>query len=260
MVPFPAMIREIEERLRAVLVDVCPEPDQRRRLIRLMTLFIGLPSPPNEGGHFPQYDDLKERFLGSLVHGDSELIDECFLDLYAHVHMHEAPYTTDERRSVDRSGGYWCHAGGLSPILKAGDWITPDSVSADLGAGNGLQGLLMQKLYPHARCVQVEISSEAVAIGRRLQGWLGIPEVAVEWVVADVVDAPIPDVDLLYLYRPVRPEGRGRLFYQRLAAELARSTRQTVIFSIADCLRDFLSNRFEVFYSDGHLTCFRKTS
>ena len=118
MVLFPAMIREIEERLRTVLVDVCPDPDQRERLIRLMALFIGLPSPPHEGGHFPQYDVFKERFLGSLVHGDSELIDECFLDLYAYVHMHEAPYTDDERRRVDWSGGYWCHAGGLSPILK----------------------------------------------------------------------------------------------------------------------------------------------
>jgi hypothetical protein len=30
-----------------------------------------------------------------------------------------------------------------------------------------------------------------------------------------------------------------------------------VIFSVADSLRDFLSDRYEVFYGDGHLTCFR---
>jgi len=257
MVLFPAMIREIEERLRTVLADVCPDPDERARLTQLMTLFIKLPSPPDQGDRFPQYDEFKEKFLGSLVHGDSELIDECFLDLYAHVHMHEAPYTTDERRRVDSSGGYWCHAGGLSPILKAGDWITPLSISTDLGAGNGLQGLLLQKLYPHARTIQVEISSEMVAIGQRLQHWLEIPDHRVDWVVSDVLEAAIPDADFFYLYRPVRPEGAGRIFYERLARELETSARSPVVFSIADCLRDFLSDRFEVFYSDGHLTCFR---
>jgi hypothetical protein len=28
---------------------------------------------------------------------------------------------------------------------------------------------------------------------------------------------------------------------------------------VADCLRDFLSDRYQVFYGDGHLTCFRPT-
>ncbi len=174
--------------------------------------------PPDPGNHFPRYADLKERFVGSLVHGDSELIEERFLELYSHLHMHEAPYTADERRQVDSTGGYWCHAGGLSPILKAGDWLNPGSVSADLGAGNGLQGLLFQKLYPHAKTTQVEISSRMVEIGRVLQAWLKIPADRVEWVVADVIDAPVPEIDFLYLYRPVRPDGPGRAFYQRLAS------------------------------------------
>jgi hypothetical protein len=172
--------------------------------------------------------------------------------------MHEAPYTPEERRRVDETGGYWSHAGGLSPILRAGDWLRPDSVSADLGAGNGLQGLLFQKLYPHRRTIQVEISSTMVEIGMRLQRWLGIPEARVEWVVGDVMNASVDGIDFLYLYRPVRPDGPGRAFYERVAAELEDSDRAVVIFSIADCLRDFLSPHFEVFYFDGHLTCFRK--
>jgi len=131
-------------------------------------------------------------------------------------------------------------------------------VSIDLGAGNGLQGLLFQKLYPHARTVQVEISSQMVEIGKDLQRWLHIPDDRVEWVVSDVSDASIADVDFLYLYRPVRPDGPGWNFYRQLVRDLERSNRDVVIFSIADCLRDFLSDRFEVFYSDGHLTCFRK--
>jgi len=223
-----------------------------------MGLLATLPQPPDPGGHFPRYPELKERFLASLVHGDSDLIEESFLDLYAHLHMHEAPYTTAERQLVDESGGYWCHAGGLSPILKAGNWINPGSVSIDLGAGNGLQGLLFQKLYPHARTVQVEISSRMVEIGKGLQHWLEIPDDRVEWLVSDVRDASVAGVDFLYLYSPVRPEGPGRLFYERLAHDLEASDRDVVIFSIADCLRDFLSNRFESFYSDGHLRCFRR--
>jgi hypothetical protein len=252
------MIRELEERLRRVLVDVCPNPTERARLARLMGIFAGLPPPPDSSGYLTRYPELRERFLASLVHGDSDLIEESFLELYASVHMHEAPYTTAERRQVDESGGYWCHAGGLSPILKAGDWINPGSISIDLGAGNGLQGLLFQKLYPHTRTIQVEISSRMVEIGRELQGWLKIPDDRVQWIVSDVREASVADVDFLYLYRPVRPEGPGRRFYQRLAADLDGSNRDVVIFSIADCLRDFLSDRFEAFYNDGHLTCFRR--
>jgi hypothetical protein len=98
-----------------------------------------------------------------------------------------------------------------------------------------------------------------VEIGKGLQRWLEIPDDRVEWLVGDVMDASVEGVDFLYLYRPVRPDGPGRAFYERIAADLEVSGREVVIFSIADCLRDFLSPRFEVFYSDGHLTCFRKT-
>lgn len=259
MLTSAVMIREIEERLRTVLEDVCPAPSERHRLARLMALFATLPSPAEAGTLFPKYAELKHRFISSLVHGDSELIEECFLELYAHLHMHEAPYTTAERRRVNSSGGYWCHAGGLSPILKAGDWLDPGSVSTDLGAGNGLQGLLFQKLYPHALTIQVEISSRMVAIGRDLQHWLEIPEGRVEWIVADVLEVPLAEVDFLYLYRPVRPDGPGSAFYQRLSAQLDASSRDVVVFSIADCLGPFFSDRFETFYSDGHLTIFRRS-
>ena len=172
--------------------------------------------------------------------------------------MHEAPYTRNERQRVDATGGYWAHAGGLSPILKAGSWITPTTPSVDLGAGNGLQALLMQRLYPHRCSVQVEISGAMVEIGRRLQYWLDIPDDRVEWRVDDVVETPMGGWDFIYLYRPVRPDGPGRIFYERLSTALAAEPGQVVIFSIADALGEFLPPAFETFYSDGHLTCFRK--
>jgi len=249
---------EIENRLRVVLKDLARSDVETERLARLMRALGQLPHPPDPGGHLPRYGELKDRFLGALVHGDADLVEEAFLELYAHLHMHEAPYTDAERDRVDATGGYWCHAGGLAPILKAGDWLKPGSVSADLGAGNGLQGLLMQTLFPHARTIQVEISSRMVEIGRRLQRWLGVPDDRVEWRVGDVLDASVEGIDLLYLYRPVRPDGPGRVFYQRLATQLGQSEREVVVFSIADCLRDFLPPTFEVFFSDGHLTCFRR--
>ena len=226
--------------------------------VRLMTLFATLPECPDGDGLFPQQAALRDRYLESLEHNDRDAIEQAFLELYCHLHMHEAPYTPDERRRVDETGGYWCHAGGLSPLVKAGPWIGPETVSADFGAGNGLQGLLFQKLYPHKRCVQIEISRRMVEIGRALQAWLGIDADRVEWRVDDVCNQSAAGMDFIYIYRPVRPSGEGRRFYERLAADLGATDRPVVIFSIADCLKEFLPSSFRVFYFDGHLTCFRR--
>jgi hypothetical protein len=230
---------------------------ERERLVRLIRLFAELPPPPDPVGHFPDYPRLKQNMVGAFDGDDGEALEERFLELYCHLHMYEAPYTRRERELVTATGGYWCHAGGLSPILRAGEFLGPETVSADYGAGNGLQGLLMQVLSPHARTLQIEISGEAVEIGRRLQAWLGIAEERVEWVVDDVRNVPPRGMDFIYLYRPLHPVGPGDAFYREFAAELEASDRRLVIFSIADCLRGYLSDRFEVFFTDGHLTCFR---
>ena len=145
----------------------------------------------------------------------------------------------------------------MSPILKASRWIDGSTVSADFGAGNGLQGILLQLLYPHARTVQIEISTRAAEIGDELRRWFGVPTDRIEWIVDDVFNVPASGYDFIYLYRPVRPEGPGREFYLRFAREVEAEVHPPIIFSIADCLRDFLSDRYEVFYGDGHLTCFK---
>ncbi len=230
---------------------------ETRRLVRLMRIFMGLPDPPDAAKLFPRFPGLKDHFLDAAGGNDGEDIEERFLELYAHIHMHEAPYTLAERKLVDATGGYWCHAGGLSPILKAEPFIRPDTVSADLGAGNGLQCLLLQRLFPHSRTIQIEISGHMVEIGKMFQSWLGIPGDRVEWVVGDVTMIMPQGADFIYLYRPVRPEGPGRDYYRKLADHLETPRRDVVIFSIADCLRSFLSDAFEVTYCDGHLTCFQ---
>ena len=231
---------------------------ERHRLLVLMELLASRGEPPNASQLFPRYSQLMDGFLRACRGHDGEILEEKFLELYAHLHMHEAPYTRGERQRVDATGGYWSHAGGLSPILKAGSWIRPDTRSVDLGAGNGLQALLMQKMHPHANCCQIEISSAMVEIGRTLQKWLEIPDDRVEWRADNVLETELGGWDFVYLYRPVRPEGPGRAFYQNLADTLENEPGEIVIFSIADCLNEFLPHTFNRFYNDGHLTCYRK--
>ena len=144
------------------------EPEERARLARLMTLLAELPPPPDPDGDFPRYTELKRSFLAAAEGADGDKLEERFLELYAHLHMNQAPYTPAERSAVDRSGGYWNHAGGLSPLLKAGRWLKPASRSADFGCGNGLQGLLFQALYPHSSTMLLDISGRALEIGGRL--------------------------------------------------------------------------------------------
>jgi hypothetical protein len=254
----PTAVPFAPELVRGMLGTLELPAEERERLIEMMAILGGLAEDPNLAEDFPALPTLREAFIAACAGDDPEALEERFLDLYAHLHMHEAPYTRSERQRVDASGGYWAHAGGLSPILKAGSWISAATRSVDLGAGNGLQGLLMQRLYPHRRCVQVEISGAMVDIGRRLQRRLGIPDDRVEWRVGDVLETPLGGWDFVYLYRPVRPVGPGKCFYEKLSAALADEPGEVVIFSIADCLREFLPTAFDCFYTDGHLTCYRK--
>ncbi|MBI4878783.1 MAG: hypothetical protein HY812_03860 [Planctomycetes bacterium] len=232
--------------------------EERARLVRLLLVLAELPPPPDPYGLFPRYARLKERLLHAGEGLDGEALEEAFLELYCHLHGHEAPYTAAERRRVNETGGYWCHAGGISPILLAGPFLGAETVLADFGAGNGLQGLFMQVLHPHRRTVQIEISSRMIAAGRELQAWLGIGAERVLWVEGDVLDHSPRGFDFIYLYRPVRPEGEGRRFYERFGRELAASQDPVVIFSVADCLGPFLPEGFQVIHHDGHLTCYRR--
>lgn len=245
-------------RVSTLMADDDRSAQERQRLVALMELLVSLPEPPGTAVHFPRFEELRRGFLQACRGTDGERVEENFLELYAHLHMHEATYTPAERRRMDSAGGYWSHAGGLSPILKAGSWIGPGSRSVDIGAGNGLQGLLLQKLYPHELCCQIEISSAMIEIGRGLQDWLSIPEDRVEWRAADVLETPLGGWDFVYLYRPVRPEGPGHDFYGRLSTCLESKPGEVVIFSIADPLGPYLPESFDRVYSDGHLTCYRK--
>jgi hypothetical protein len=249
--------RSEDGELRESFVSLGWTPQEASRLLEIIQLLVSLPDPVGAGGLFPQLRRLRDRLAEALALGAAATIEDRCLELYAHLHMNDGAYSPEERQRLDAVGGYWNHAGGLSPILKAGPWIHDATVSVDLGAGNGLQGLLLQALYPHTRTTQVEISTRMAEVGEMLREWLHVPRSRVEWIVRDVCDVPVSGYGFVYLYRPVRPEGPGRDFYARFAREVESARRPPIIFSVADCLRDFLSSRFEVFYGDGHLTCYR---
>ncbi len=244
-------------RLLALLQHDGREPAERWRLVRLMEMLADRAAPPDPVGLFGDYAVLRDELLAAMEGDDGERLEEAFLRLYCLLHGHEAPYTRDERARVDAAGGYWCHAGGVAPILKAPSWIRDDTRSVDFGAGNGLQLLLVQALRPHRRSVQIEMSSRMIEAGRELQRWLGVPEQAVEWIQADVRDISPAAYDFVYLYRPLRPEGAGLEFYRSFAGELIRCAHEIVVFSVADCLGPLLTDDFRVLYADGHLTCYR---
>lgn len=206
---------------------------------------------------YPELGSLFTAFLDKLEAGEREGAEDGLTMIYAYLHGADSGYLPDERKELDSLGGYWCHAGGLSPLWRAAPRIRRDSRSADYGAGNGLQGLLFQALYPHRSTTLIELSGPMVRKGRRLQELMRVPAENVRWIHGSVTDVPPEDFDFIYIYRPLRPEREdGRNFYEWFAGCLAGVEHEVTIFSIADCLKDFLPPPFTPFYDDGQLTCF----
>lgn len=238
---------------------VVPGEEARRRLHTvLIRTFLSLASDAEVRTRYPDMGSFPEDLAGSLEKGDPDEVEAVLLRTYVLLHGKSMGYAPSERSEMDRWGGYWCHAGGFSPLLHAAPYINAATRLADYGAGNGLQGLLFQRLYPHAKTTQIELSGPMIEEGKRLQRWMGIPGEKVEWIHGNVLDVSPGRFDFIYLYRPVRPEGPGKVFYEGLAAALEETDHPVTIFSIADCLKDFLGERFRVFYDDGQLTCFRR--
>jgi hypothetical protein len=225
----------------------------------LAGLFASLAGRADAAAAFPDFPALFAALVESLERKDPEEVEERLTVLYACLHGAGSAYTPAERAKLDAAGGYWCHAGGLSPLRKAAPHITAATRLADYGAGNGFQALLLQHLYPHRKTTLIELSGPMIDKGRSLREMMGVPAERVEWIHGSVADVPPRDFDFIYIYRPLRPEGEeGRLFYEGFAGELSRVRHPVTIFSVADCLKDFLDDRFRIIYDDGQLTCFEK--
>ncbi|MFN3479994.1 MAG: hypothetical protein ACK415_06370 [Thermodesulfovibrionales bacterium] len=203
---------------------------------------------------FPFITNYLGAFKDALTNGNSEHIEEALSKLYVTLHS-SGSYTREERDVLRLRGGYLCYPGGLSPILLARSFINKDTVVADLGSGNGLQGLLLQRLYPHRRTIQIEIAKEMIRIGRVYQVALGIKEEKIKWINDDIMNASYEEADLVYIYRPARPV-EGAVLYKSIGEKLSRLNKRVTIFSVADCLAPFIKDRFTTHYDDGHLKIF----
>jgi len=206
----------------------------------------------------PNLDRYVINLRDAIKNGDFAALENPMLNLYTHLHRAGSVYSPSERDLLLKRKGYTCHPGGLSPLIKAVEFIRPGSIIADLGAGNGLQGLLLQAICPHRKTIQIEISSELIRIGRIFQRALGIKYDRVEWIHDDVMNVSIGEADFVYIYLPAKPIEGGVAVYKAIAGRLGAIEKPIVIFSVADCLAEFLDSRFSIFYTDGHLTCFSR--
>jgi hypothetical protein len=192
----------------------------------------------------------------ALKKNEPSILEKALLNLYIRLHSAGSAYSLQEREILTRRKGYSCYPGGLSPLIKAAQFITPDSIVADLGAGNGLQGLLLQCLCPHKKTIQIELSSEMIRVGQIFQQALGIGADRVEWIRDDIVNVPIEAADFIYMYLPAKPLAGGEEVYKAIACKVNKIKRPLVIFSVADCLAKLIDKQFSISYTDGHLTCF----
>jgi hypothetical protein len=233
---------------------------RERTLARVGELFDDLAARSGIEEIVPSFGKFHRELCAAREGGDTDSIESALGRLYCVIHGSGGAYALSERQEFDRLGGYWCHAGGLEPLHVAARFFGPETRFADYGAGNGFQGLLFQHLYPHRLTTLVELGGPMIEQGRRLQKLLGIREERVSWVHASIIDVPPRGFDVIYLYRPVRPEGEGRAFYEMFSREVERAGHPVAIVSVADCLRDFLSPAFRVVHDDGQIRCFTNGS
>lgn len=234
------------------------EPGTENTIKRIEKAFLRLSTDQRVLAPFPEIEKAADQFIANSQISYNDDTEIAFLDLYCELHRAGSEYSSKERQTLDNKKGYFNHPGGISPLLKAEPYIKQYSIVADLGAGNGLQGLLFQYLYPHHRTLQIELSAKMIQVGKLYQQILEIPEDRVIWINDDIINTSLDEVDFLYLYRPSKPFGDGIKLYEILIQKLESGSKSQVIFSIADCLKDFLDSSYKIFYDDGHLTCFSR--
>ncbi len=203
-----------------------------------------------------ELDHYVSNLESALKKNEPSTLERALLNLYIRLHSAGSTYSLQEREILTRRKGYSCHPGGLSPLIKAAQFITPDSIVADLGAGNGLQGLLLQCICPHQKTIQIELSSEMIRVGQIFQQALEIGADRVEWIRDDIVNVSIEAVDFIYMYLPAKPLDGGKELYEAIARKVNKMKKPLVIFSVADCLAKFIDRQLSISYTDGHLTCF----
>ena len=204
----------------------------------------------------PQVADRLEALYSARHTGNTDKREDELLDLYLLLHGAGSEYEPEEMNSFRASQGIACLPGGILPLILCSWFINPWSTVSDLGCGNGLQGLLLQVLFPHRKTVQVELSGNLISTGKLYQHILGLDSEEISWFHKDIADMDLSDIDLIYMYRPVRPSGAGAEVYRKIAEQLSRLPHTVTIISMADCLNAFLGNEFSICYRNDFLTIF----
>ncbi|HEY5998903.1 MAG TPA: class I SAM-dependent methyltransferase [bacterium] len=229
---------------------------RERVLARVGTLFDELAARPGVDEIIPSFTRLHRELQEARRSGDADRIEIALARVYCVAHGSGGAYSPADRSAFEALGGYWCHAGGLEPLHLIAPFIGPETRLVDYGAGNGFQGLLIHHLWPHRLTTMVELGGPMIEQGRLLQALLGIPADRVAWVHANILDVPPDEFDVIYLYRPVRPEGPGRAFYEMLAGGLDALRRPVTVVSVADCLRQFLRVPVRIHHDDGQVVVY----
>jgi len=202
----------------------------------------------------PEAKTWRDHLVSAQANHDMEEQEYALLELYRTLHTAGAGYTEGEKLRLNKQKGLHGLSGGLMPLLMAKELITVETRMADLGAGNGLQGLLLQCLHPHRHTLQVELSKSHLDAGHLFQRVLGIPENRITWLHGDLFTADLSRATLVYLYRPVRPSETTRPLYRKLAETLKAIGRPIHLISVADCLTHHLEPPMPPLYADGFLT------
>jgi hypothetical protein len=219
---------------------------------------LDLASDTNVQDELPDIVHYLESYLQLKEKGDTSMLEIALIELYIKLHTAGSGYAPSEREVLKEKNGISCLPGGISPLIMARPFIGPETTVVDLGAGNGLQGLLLQRISPHKKTMQIEISAEMVRMGRVFQRALGIGEDHMEWIIGDIANVSLEPVDFIYMYRPAKPHEGGNDLYRVIARKLNDLRKPIVVFSVADCLGRFLDKRFKVFYENEYFVCFLK--
>ena len=203
----------------------------------------------------PSVAALADDYEAARGSGDNDDREYRFLMLYQGLHCIGMGYSEQEAAQLKGSSGIANQPGGLLPVVAASRFMREDTVSGDLGAGNGLQGLLLQSIRPHAETRLVEMSTPMVEAGRMLTRALGLGA-RVRWTHGDITEQDLSGVGLVYIYRPAKPHGEGRALYEKLGQRLANAGGAVEV-SVADCLGPYISGFSEEIYKDEYFTCFR---
>ncbi len=217
---------------------------------------LQIANDPDVKRSYPEVLKPADEYVRARDTEDTSGREYALLELYLRIHALGSGYSGTEAVRLKNAEGIGNLPGGMFPIVAASRIISHKMTSIDLGAGNGLQGLLLQSISPHKRTIQVELSSGMIEAGKMFQRALGIGPERVKWVCGDITGQVLDAVGLIYMYRPLKPYGDGMGVYEKVAARLSALHSDVMVVSVADCLGKFLSEDFSLIYSNEFFSCY----